>query len=68
MGNISIASPSIPSIKIKLEQEEKDIYFSALVSRKPWLACIPVKSLKLANLKKQFTIEPEDSKAPDLLR
>ena len=65
MGNITIASPSIPTIKIKLEQEEKDIYFSA---RKPRLACIPVKSLKLANLKKQFTIEPEDSKAPDFLR
>ena len=30
------------------------------MSRKPWLACIPAKSIKLDNLKKQFTIEDSE--------
>lgn len=36
------------------------MFFSQLVSRKPWLACIPAKSIKLDNLKKQFAIEDSE--------
>ena len=50
----------IPQFRIvKSEQEEKDIFFSQLVSQKPWLASFPIKSIKLANLKRQFSLLDE---------
>ena len=61
--------PTVPQIRITNENEEKDIFFSDLVSKKPWLACIPAKSIKLANLKRQFkaddvaALTPEETKA-----
>jgi len=42
---------------VEREQDEKDMFFSQLISRKPWLACIPAKSIRLENLKKLFTLD-----------